>query len=51
VIEDRLQLDLLVDVPKLVDAFLQPLCDGRIKGLDDDAAFAFATACPRRSSS
>jgi hypothetical protein len=51
VIEDRLQLDLLVDVPKLVDAFLQPLGDGRIKRLDDDAAIRFAAACPRRSRS
>jgi hypothetical protein len=40
VIEDRLQVDLLVDIPKIMDAFLEPLGDGRIKGLDDDAAIS-----------
>src|SRR5438270_3480598 len=45
-IEDRLQLDLLVDVPKLVDTFLQALRDGRIKGLDDDAAVRFRGGLP-----
>src|ERR1700730_2483782 len=45
-IEDRLQLDLLVNVPKLMDAFLQPLGDRRIKRLDNDAAIRFRCCLP-----
>jgi hypothetical protein len=46
-IEDRLQLDLLIDLPKGLNAFLQPFGDRKVERLDDSRPFALAAATPR----
>jgi hypothetical protein len=51
VVEDRLQLDLLVDVPEVVDALLEPFGDGRSQGSMMSRPFALAVACPMVSRS
>jgi len=41
IIQDRLQLDLLVDLSEGMDAFLQPFGNGQIEWLNDVSAIGF----------
>ena len=45
-IEDGAQLDLLVDISELVDAFLEPFGDRQVEGLNRDAVVRLGCSLP-----